>query len=168
MLLPLPPTPLGLWQGLCPAQDGWQPMCFHPQPLPVPNSQVITQGRRGGGALEGKRAWMPKNIKSQGGPGQRYFCRATLHLPSTHSGTLRQDRTGSLSSAEHQGSKATRVPGTIFCLSQAGAGFASLSLSVPIFKLEILEAATVCSGVQGQRVMKFTGPCSEMRAKQSF
>ena len=58
-------------------------MCFHPHPLPVPNSQVMTQGRRRGGALEGKRAWIPKNIKSQAGPGQRSFCCATLDLPST-------------------------------------------------------------------------------------
>ena len=71
---------------------------------------------------------------------------STLHLPSAHSGTLRQATAGSFSSTEQQGSKATRVPGTSFCFSQAGEGVASLSLSVPIFKLEIPEAATGAAG----------------------
>lgn len=43
--LPLPPTPLGPRHELCPDQDSRQPVCFHPHFLPVPNSQVMTQGQ---------------------------------------------------------------------------------------------------------------------------
>lgn len=46
---PVPPASathaLGPWQGLCPGQDSQQPVCFHPHPLPVPISQVMTQGQ---------------------------------------------------------------------------------------------------------------------------
>ena len=57
------------------------------QPAPSPCSQLpgydTGEGEGGDGDLEGKGAWMPRNIKGLGGPDQRPFCCAALHLPST-------------------------------------------------------------------------------------
>ncbi|XP_066876571.1 coiled-coil domain-containing protein 8-like [Kogia breviceps] len=46
-------------------------------------------GEGGGGDLEGKGAWMLRNIKGLGGPDRRPFRRAALHLPSTMTSALR-------------------------------------------------------------------------------
>lgn len=102
------------------------------------------------------------DTRSDGTPGLHSApAQHTIWAPETGGGRL-------LFLTGQQGSKATRVPGASFCFSQAGGGLASLRLSVPVFKLEIPEAATVCSRVQGQHVMAFMGPCSEPSAKPDF